>query len=242
MANNRNNYETKMKIRAAFFIIIFLIMIAVIIALLNGMGISLFGNDSKEEPEETSYYTSVTAFPQATASVTATPAAVSTPTPTPAPTEELEIIIIEDEELEIEEEEEIEVIETYGQVLKSGSMRSNTGVGLNIVADWTAVALQGGKAEITVTVSLESYGIVTISQPLTISVGGESTTIYAQAVNYDGNMGLKKNELGTQSFTVDLAAGTSMSYTIAASWIYNGTYSNQQINTVSCEETVVLER
>ena len=237
MANNKNSYESSMRIRAILFIVVFLLMVAVIISLLDGMGISIGGKkDEAPEPEEIQEVLETPAPTQA----------LPVFTPAPIPEEEFEVVIVPTPQPAAQQEVVPTVVpentpEIWGQQLGSGRITSNTGTGLNVVADWTAVSQQDSKVAFTVNVYLQSYGISTVSQPVTVSVGGESTTVYGSAVNYDGNS-QKETHLATVNVTVTLAPGGTASFPISAAWQYNGSYSGQSFGTITASGTVTLSR
>lgn len=248
MANNRNSYERSMRIRAILFIVVFLLMIAVIISLLDGMGLIPEKGRDKEEPspavttaepvpggssqEPAVPAETQTLFPLPTAAPT--PAPTPTPEPTPTPTPEPTPTPTP--------EPTPTPVETSGDELGRGRIRSDTGKGINLILDWTAVSQPDAKVDFSIIVYLESYGVGTIAQPLTISVGTESVTLSGAPISYDGASGVQAYELGRATLTSDLAAGATGSFLIAASWQFNGSYSEQYFANLTCEETVTLER
>ena len=254
MADSRNKRQNAMMVRVVLFIIVFALMLAVIIALLNGMDV--FEPKPSETPKpsqdieiktdsDSSTGTSQgvsnpiiintpdpndkpqpsqapdaepSPSPETTAEPTPTPE--PSPEPTPEPTPEPEI---------------------SGEELGRGTFRSDTGISLNLVADWTAVSQPEGKVEITVSVKLESRMLHTRAQPLKICLGTQSVTITAAAVDYDEKENLV-SDLGSKTFTVDLAQGETVTVPLEVEWQFQGTYSGKDFPVLSCGGDIILER
>ena len=142
-----------------------------------------------------------------------TPAAAPTPVPTPAP-------------------------RPAGQNLGSGGFRSATGAGLELICDWSAVSVADNKAEVTLTVSIESSTIYLNEWQdcIGLRVGDQTGTLTQPALSYEG--GRTTHSVGSRTFTVSLAGGNS--FPVAVEWHYNGTYSGVQIDVVECGGTINL--
>ncbi len=142
-----------------------------------------------------------------------TPVAAPTPAPTPAP-------------------------RPAGQNLGSGGFRSATGAGLELVCDWSAVSAADNKAEVTLTVSIESATIYLNEWQdcIGLRVGDQTGTLTQPALSYEG--GKTTHSVGSRTFTVSLAGGSSLP--VAVEWHYNGTYSGVQIDVVECGGTINL--
>ena len=142
-----------------------------------------------------------------------TPAAAPTPVPTPAP-------------------------RPAGQNLGSGSFRSQTGAGIELICDWSAVSIADNKAEVTLIVSIESSTIYLNewTDCIGLRVGDQTGTMTQPALSYEG--GKTTHYVGTKTFTVSIAGVNSLP--VAAEWHYNGTYSGVQIDVVECGGTINL--
>ncbi|MGX8692434.1 MAG: hypothetical protein ACSW8E_01585 [Clostridia bacterium] len=142
-----------------------------------------------------------------------TPAAAPTPAPTPAP-------------------------RPAGQNLGSDSFRSQTGAGIELICDWSAVSIADNKAEVTLTVSIESSTIYLNewTDCIGLRVGDQTGTLTQPALSYEG--GKTTHSIGAKTFTVSLAGGSS--FPVAVEWHYNGTYSGVQIDVVECGGTINL--
>ena len=90
-------------------------------------------------------------------------------------------------------------------------------------------------------VSLESRMLQTRAQPLKISLGAQSVTITAPAVDYDEKANLV-TPMGSKTFTIDLAQGETVTLPLEVEWQFHGTYSGQDFPTLVCGGDITLER
>ncbi len=255
MANRKKKQDT-MKIRVFLFIVVFVLMLAVIFSLLNGMGV--FDPKPSETPEPSSAPgdgtgpASQTPVQQNTSNPiiintpdpSDRPAATAEPTPTPAADAEPEPEPSPEPTPEPSPEPSPETTpepEVSGVQIGEGTIRSDTGVSFNIVADWKAVSLPDGKVDVTVSVSLESRMLQTIAQPLTISLGTQSVTITAAPVDYNEKE-LRISPIGSKTFTIDLVQGESLTLPLEVEWQFRGKYSGEEFPTLSCSGEITLER
>ncbi len=242
--------------RVFLFIVVFALMLAVIFSLLNGMGVF----DPK--PSETPEPSPVTGDGAGSASQTpvqqdtSNPIIINTPNPSDRPVETAEPTPTPTADPEPKPEpspeqtpepspepssEPVPEPEISGVQIGEGTFRSDTGVSFNIVADWKAVSLPDGKVEVKVSVSLESRMLHTIAQPLTISLGTQSVTITAAAVDYDERE-LLVSPMGSKTFTIDLAQGESVTLPLEVEWQFRGRYSGEDFPTLGCGGDITLER
>ena len=144
------------------------------------------------------------------------PTATPAPTPTPAP---------------------------VGQVLDSGSVRSQTGLPIDIRADWVATVLDSDRVQVQVTVVLESYAlqIAESYKSVNVSVGDQYASCNSPAVDYDGSAKLE-TVLGTTSHTLYLAQGTSNVFPLAVEYHFGGTYSGEELPVIECGGSITLSR
>ena len=155
------------------------------------------------------------------------PAETEAPTPEPIP-DETEMPFETREPLESEDPEpdpEPELI----PINASGSIRSATGTGLNLVADWVATDADEGKAALRITVSAESYSFFTsaLYQSLELVVNGETYRANTPEVAYDGSE-LVLSPLA--EFALELPRGTA---DLSIVWHYKGSYSGVEIADIS---------
>lgn len=225
----------KGKIKAVLFIVVFVLAVAIGCNALIGMA-----NMKPEETEPTvdpflmtpdvnSQTGSTTAptvaptvVPTVAPTVAPTIAPAPTPTPTPVPTA---------------------TPAPAGQVLGSGSFKSETGVPINIRANWTATVLDSERVQVKVEVILDSYALHIAESygALNVSVGDQYASSNTPAVDYDGNEQLS-TVLGTTTHTLNLAQGQSNSFTMAVEYHFGGTYSDQELPVIECGGSIQLSR
>lgn len=223
------------KIKAVLFIVVFVLAVAIGCNALIGMA-----NMKPEETEPTvdpflmtpdvnSQTGSTTAptvaptvVPTVAPTVAPTIAPAPTPTPTPVPTA---------------------TPAPAGQVLGSGSFKSETGVPINIRANWTATVLDSERVQVKVEVILDSYALHIAESygALNVSVGDQYASSNTPAVDYDGNEQLS-TVLGTTTHTLNLAQGQSSSFTVAVEYHFGGTYSDQELPVIECGGSIQLSR
>ena len=225
----------KGKIKALIFIVVFLLVMATAITLLLDM--------EKERKEvENLGYDPYAATPAPTAPPAVTPMPVSTimptpvpptpvptppptpvPTPTPMPTP---------------------TPVPVGQVIGSGSFRSETGVPMNVRADWTAELLDANRVKVKVTVYLESYSlnVVASQNALHVSVGDDYVTANTPTIDLDDNAAIHSSLLNTTEHTLHLTGGETQSFPVQVEYLFRGTYFNREIDTVECGGMIQLSR
>ena len=219
------------KIKAVLFIVVFVLAVAIGCNALIGMA-----NMKQEQPEDTTdpFLISPSASPDAGAAATPTTAPTvaptvaptiapaPTPTPTPVPTA---------------------TPAPAGQVLGSGSFSSETGVPINIRANWTATVLDSERVQVKVEVILDSYALHIAESygALNVSVGDQYASSNTPAVDYDGNEQLS-TVLGSTTHTLSLAQGQSSSFTMAVEYHFGGTYSDQELPVIECGGSIQLSR
>ena len=111
----------------------------------------------------------------------------------------------------------------------SGSISSDTGTSLNIVADWT---LSG--STLTVEVSAESYRLQSVGAPNAgwVSVNGVEHFFNTQEINYEGpEQG--RSPLG--SVTIE---GVSAPAQIEVVWLFRGSYGGVELERISASGSI----
>ena len=228
----------KGRIKAVVLIIVFLLVVAVICSWLTN-------TDKKDEqpadntnpPEESSNVIVIdpnstqstapvnTPAPTPTPVPTPTPTPAPTPTPTPAPTPTPT------------------PTPTYGDNLGSGTFKSETGVPINLKADWSVKTISASQVEVTIKVSVDSYAIHLQAVPYAVkmSVNGEYVTMDAPAVDYDGSAATN-TVFGSKTFKVSLSEGSSTNIPVAIEWHFGGTYGGQEIDVIECGGTISVSR
>ena len=228
------------KIKAVLFIIVFVLAVAI------GCN-ALIDLSEHKAPEVTADPFLTTPSPDAgqsgslpleTAVPTATPIPVQTPAPTPAPTAAPTPVPVP-----TATPAPAPTPAPVGQVLDSGSVRSQTGLPIDIRADWMATVLDSDRVQVQVTVVLESYAlqIAESYNAVNVSVGDQYASCNSPAVDYDGSAKLE-TVLGTTSHTLYLAQGTSDSFPLAVEYHFGGTYSGEELPVIECGGSIVLSR
>ena len=228
------------KIKAVLFIIVFVLAVAI------GCN-ALIDLSENKAPEVTADPFLTTPSPDAgqsgslpleTAVPTATPIPVQTPAPTPAPTAAPTPVPVP-----TATPAPTPTLAPVGQVLDSGSVRSQTGLPIDIRADWVATVLDSDRVQVQVTVVLESYAlqIAESYKSVNVSVGDQYASCNSPAVDYDGSAKLE-TVLGPTSHTLYLAQGTSDVFPLAVEYHFGGTYSGEELPVIECGGSITLSR
>ena len=111
----------------------------------------------------------------------------------------------------------------------SGSIRSNTGTGLNIVADWS---LNG--STLTVSVDAESYSLYSQRawHGCSVTVGGQTYYIDTEPIEYDG-AALATHPLGSVTIS-----GVSRGAQLEVSWHFQGTYGGTALDSITASGAI----
>lgn len=131
-----------------------------------------------------------------------------------------------------------------GTNIGSGSFRSDTGTGLNIRADWSAAISGQDTADITVTVYADCYSLYTTATPgaLNIAVDGQYVSLASPAIERDGTAGAGSVEINSRTFTVPLISGAHREIPLDVAWLYRGSYSGVNLDTIECGGNISLNR
>lgn len=168
-----------------------------------------------DAPEETSIPTDgadSSAPPTTNPTEPAEPTAEPTPSPTPTPTP------------------------TPAAQATSGSFKSDTGTGLNIVADWTLTPNGDGTSTLELKLSAESYSLYTVDSwhAAKLELGGSSWEFDTKAVEYDGP-GIGTNELGSLKVTVNSSV---LPATATLTWNFQGSYGGTELPKIVATGTI----
>ena len=228
------------KIKAVLFIIVFVLAVAIgcnaLMDLSTGKEPEVTADPFLGTPSPDLPLTS--AAPLETAVPTATPIPVQTVAPTVAPTP-----VPTPEPTPTPIPVSTPTPAPVGQVLDSGSFRSQTGLPIDIRADWVATVLDSDRVQVQVTVVLESYAlqIAEAYKAVNVSVGDQYASCNAPAVDYDGSAKLE-TVLGTTSHTLYLAQGMSDSFPLAVEYHFGGVYSGEELPVIECGGSIALSR
>ena len=198
-------------------LILVMIIIALVVVLRQG------GGDVQESPGPDAQESAApSASPQEEPETEATPTPAPTPTPTPTP-----------EPTETPQPSE-PAQEAVGDA--EGALRSDTGTGLEIRADWSLSAAEGGAARLTVRLYAESYSLQTreIWHGAVLSVGGQSYEFDTQEVDYAGPV-LGENELGELSVELE---GLSLPAEASVTWRFQGSYGGEELEEITASGVI----
>lgn len=234
------------RIKAVLFVVVFLLVMAVAVNLLVDMqntrkeinvGINAPAQVTPPVQTQDVY---VTEQPVYTAAPVVTPAATEQPViiPTPQPTE-IVVATPEPTPSPVPTPTPIPV----GQMIGSGSFRSETGVPMNIRADWSAVIEDAERVKVTVQVYLESYQInlIAVDRAVNVSVGDAYVSSGAPAVEWDQNVQID-TLMATTEHMLYLPQGSSDSFPVAVEYHFGGTYSKKELPVIECGGSIQLAR
>ena len=242
------------KITAVLFIIVFILVVAVICTFLTSFDRGsepqptepVEDNQPTEDPGNTQAVISTVPPTQAPAptAVPATPApATPAPTPVPTPVATPAPLPVAAPDPTPAPTEEPAPANYQSEELGSGSFRSDTGLYIDIRADWSAHTVSNNRVEIDVTVYLESYSVRLgpSDDAVNLNLGGDYVSLSTPAVQYDGNR-LLVTPLASHTFRVDLPQDSSNSYHLEAVYNFGGTYGGVSIPAIECGGVISLSR
>ena len=230
----------KRRIKAVIFILLFLLVMAVAVNLLL---------DMEKDKREVVHLPSESAAPAPTEApaptpVPATPAPTPAPTPTPEPTRDPYI------DTPATPVPTLQPLPTptgtptpEGEELGTGTFRSETGVGLNVRAEWTANVMDAKHVRVTMQIWLDSYSLhlIQVNNCVNVSVGESYVTANAPAVDIDDNSA-HQTLLATTEHVVNLADGESRSFPVQVEYQFGGTYQQQELPVIECGGAIELKR
>ena len=230
----------KRRIKAVIFILLFLLVMAVAVNLLL---------DMEKDKREVVHLPGESAAPAPTEApaptpVPATPAPTPVPTPTPEPTRDPYI------DTPATPVPTLQPLPTptgtptpEGEELGTGTFRSETGVGLNVRAEWTANVMDAKHVRVTMQIWLDSYSLhlIQVNNCVNVSVGESYVTANAPAVDIDDN-GAHQTLLATTEHVVNLSDGESRSFPVQVEYQFGGTYQQQELPVIECGGAIELKR
>ena len=231
-------FYMKGKLVTILFIIVFLLLVAVVFSLLTDDQDMSNIDDYRLQTVQTSSPILVD-MPSAPPVQTVAPTMLPLPTVQPTP---MPVFTVAPTPVPTPEPTPMPTPTPMITDLGSGSFRSASPVYLNVIADWSAKAIDANNVAVTVTVSVESYSLhlSASSAAVNVNFGDQYQTLGAPDLIYDGGLGV--NQLATTTFTVPLAAGSSNSYNLGVAWHFGGWYMNMEIPSIECGGVVTLVR
>ena len=230
----------KRRIKAVIFILLFLLVMAVAVNLLL---------DMEKDKREVVHLPGESAAPAPTEAPAPTPAP-ATPAPTPAPTQTPEPTRDPYIDTPATPVPTLQPLPTptgtplpEGEELGTGTFRSETGVGLNVRAEWTANVMDAKHVKVTMQIWLDSYSLhlIQVNNCVNVSVGESYVTANAPAVDIDDN-GAHQTLLATTEHVVNLADGESRSFPVQVEYQFGGTYQQQELPVIECGGAIELKR
>lgn len=163
-------------------------------------------------------------IPTAPPTPTPTPAPTETPAPTPMPTPEPPVLPAE-------------------TVIGSGRFISDTGLPINVAADWTATVVDENTVKVTVSVDLSSYSLFISEAPngVYVSVGDSYKTHGTPSVEHAENTPINTH-LATTEHILTLSTGNSATYPLAVEYHFGGTYKKVELPVIECGGNITLAR
>ena len=244
------------KIKAVLFIIVFLLVVALACAWVTGGDTPTKENTSNNEPIVVPIATADPNKPQPTsAPATPTPQTptpqtpapqqnngnggngevnVANPTPTPTAAPSATPAPGNTPDPAATAAPQVTTAPTSGNPIANGSFTSKTGTGLEMRAEWSAVATGTNTATVTVNVYAISYSLYLTENDsgLKISLGNQYTSAATAGLSYSNNA-QKTTLLGTKSFTIDTSKG-KVDLPLAIEWHYMGSYGGVAIDVIEC--------
>lgn len=129
-----------------------------------------------------------------------------------------------------------------GELITSGSISSNTGTVLNLVADWEACVYDYDNAKLIVYVSISHSSLTMSSVPsgVSVTVNGQTSYLDVPAVNFSG--GMTSTNVGSCSFVVPVRTSSVKEYPIRVDWSFGGSYSGVRLDTITASGSAVISR
>lgn len=229
----------KGRIAAVLFVIVFLLVLAFSVNLLMDL------QSSKKEAEAQHHQTvsQQTAEPPAPTPIPETPAqATPEPTETPVPTADP---YYAETPAPLPSLVPIPTLAPVveGDPLDSGVFRSETGVPLDVRAEWEAEVLDENRVLVTVNVYLESYQIhvTAADNSVNVSVGESYTRANSPSIDWDNNVKLE-TLLATTAHTLTLPVGFSADFPLQVEYHFGGVYSKVELPVIECGGTITISR
>lgn len=192
-------------------LILIMIVIALVVVIRQGGGEA---EETPTPPAQESTEPAHTPTPTPEAAPTPTPEPTPTPSPTPSPEPSAE---------------------PTPEPARSGSFRSDTGTGLEIVADWS-LSGSGAETRLSLTLSAESYSLQTreIWKGAALTLGGEAFEFDTEAVDFAGP-GQGTSVLGTLEAVIDSSILPAQA---ELSWHFQGSYGGEELEYITASGTI----
>jgi len=238
------------RIKAVLFVVVFLLVMAVAVNLLVDMqNIRQEVNVNNNAPSHVAPPVEMTVQPAPAASAAPAPVPSAAPSmipvATPAPTE---VLVATAPPTPVPTPTATPVPTPtpipVGEVIGSGSFRSETGVPMNIRAEWTAVIADAEHVKVNVQVYLESYQInlIAVDRAVNVSVGDVYVTSGAPAIEWDQNVQIDTLMASTEHLLYLPSGSGTDNFPVAVEYHFGGTYSKKELPVIECGGTIQLSR
>lgn len=233
-----NSKMSKGKIKTILFLIVFLLILAVACNLL--MDLTAEKNDRDKSDRDQSLPTADPYMETPTASPTQSLAPIETPTPTVPPIETpVPTPVPTAVPTPVPTPEPLPA----DTVLGSGSFQSETGVPIDVRADWTATVVDANTVKVTVNVNLVSYSlhITAATNSVNVSVGDDYRSAGSPTVDNDENIQIT-TLLATTEHYLSLSQGQSGSFPVAVEYHFGGVYKEMELPVIECGGSITISR
>ena len=243
------NRMSRGKIKIILFLIVFLLTLAVVCNLLIDLSEQKAAANATPAPIVTG-----SDNPSSSGTVvveTAPPVTIAPVTPTPKPVYSAPITPIDPvapESATPAPSESILPVPTAtpvpaDTVIGSGQFMSDTGLPINITADWTATVVDDSTVKVTISVDLSSYSLFISESPpgVYVSVGDQFKSGATPAVEHPDNT-LIITHLCTTEHILKLSNGNTSTFPVAVEYHFNGVYKQQELPVIECGGEITLSR
>ena len=234
------------RIKAVLFVVVFLLVMAVAVNLLVDMQSTRKEVDvSNNAPAPVTPPVVVSDVPVQVQTPVPTVAPTQAPVPTPAPTDVLVATAPPTPTPSpTPTPEPTPTPIPVGEVIGGGSFRSDTGVPMNVRADWTATVEDAEHVKVTVQVYLESYQInlIAVDRAVNVSVGDVYVTAGAPAIEWDQNVQIDTLMATTEHVLYMPSGSGSDNFPVAVEYHFGGTYSKKELPVIECGGSIQLSR
>jgi len=234
----------KARIKAVILILLFLLVLAIAVNLLL---------DMEQDKREVVHLPAESAAPVETpapaplpteAPAPATPVPTATPAPTPDPYIDAPATPVPTlQPLPAATPAPTASPIPAGEEVGRGTFRSNTGVGLNLRAEWVAQVMDESHVRVTVQVFLDSYSlhITGATNAVNVSVGDSFVSANAPTVDIDDNAS-HESLLATTEHVVNLSAHERKSYPVQVEYQFGGVYQQKELPVLECGGPIEIVR
>ena len=233
----------KGRIKAVLFILLFLLVLAIAVYLLLDME-----REKREVVHLPAESPAVTEAPAPTPAPTEAPAATPVPAPTPEPTPDPYLDtpatpVPTLQPLPTPTPPPTSAPVPEGEELGTGEFRSNTGVGLNLHAVWTARVMDEKHVRVTMEIFLDSYSlhITQAYNVVNVSVGDSYVSANAPTVDIDDN-GSHETLLATTEHVVNLGDKERRSFPVQIEYHFGGVYQQKELPVLECGGSLEIVR